>query len=100
MYVHTGLHLRGDETIHDAGDESGTGSVYVAIDGPGPEPTLTIYLPHSDDEADLVLSLLQAAIDNAASRVKIRRQKREREVPREEIVGWNGAGAAVEAARG
>lgn len=100
MYVHIGVHLRGDETIQDVEQESG--EILVTIDGSSIEqPHVTLYLPHADDDAELAISLLQAAIDNAASRVKVRRQKRERAVPAiEEVIGWNGAGASVEAARG
>lgn len=95
MFTTLGLHLRGDERIQDGSNET-TENVWIAIDD-----DTTLFLPHSDEDADLVLSLLHAALDNAASRVKLRRQKRERAVPGEEIVtGWNGAGASVEAARG
>jgi hypothetical protein len=94
LFTTLGLHLRGDERIQDGSNET-TENVWIAIDD-----DTTLFLPHSDEDADLVLSLLQAAIDNAASRVKLRRQKRERAVPEEEVLGYMGAGASVEAERG
>lgn len=101
MYTHIGVHLTGGITVRDA--ETDAGDLYVSIDGENvTEPHLTLWIPTRDDDAELAISLLQAAIDNASSRIAARRRRREIEASGEQIVGfvgvvrgWDGAGSNV-----
>lgn len=98
-YATLSINLRGDETFGDG--ETPGGGIYLRIDDAAPGGYLTIWLPDSDEDAELTIGLLRAALDNAESRVRVRRQKRQADVhPSEEVVGWQGAGASVEAQRG
>lgn len=63
-------------------------------DGPA---ALSIRLPVGDDDALVVLDLLEASLDNLRSSVALRRRLRELAAsPGETVVGWNGAGSDTE----
>lgn len=96
--LHAIYTLSGETEIRDVASPHTDEALSLQIHDGG--IAVSLVLPAGDEDAALVLELLEAAVGNAQSRVLGRKMKRERAVPGEEVVGWNGAGAAVEAARG
>lgn len=78
-----GIHLRGSEKLgadYARGNPLGTDTVYLRLDvdrtdEPGGND-LVVFLPHNDEDALLVLELLEASVDNLRSYVELRKSDR------------------------
>lgn len=66
---------------------------YDPLSRVGDKMQSVIVLPDDDDDALLMIELIEASLDNMASAVRLRQQRRER-------ASVEGAGASVEAYRG
>jgi len=89
-WIHTIYSMTGETLISAPSDDP-------AISISDGNSSVSLRLPENPDHAERFLDLLEAAADNARSVVQERRRHL---VGDEAVVGWNGAGASVEAQRG